>query len=263
VRITCQEHLAPGETLEQKWEFLRDAGFDGIELRGFDEFAFAARRDELARAHAAGVPMPTVCVISDHFIGDFDRERRVDAIAQMRSLLTGIAEVGGEGAITPASFGMHSNALPPFSAPRSPEQDRATLLEGLHELGEHAEREGVRVYLEPLNRYEDHMLNTLAQASDLCGDLGHPSVGVMGDLFHMSIEEVDSPAAIRSSAETLAHVHLADSNRQFPGAGHTNFAAIFTALREIDYSGCLALECRVPDPERTLPRVAQLLRELC
>jgi sugar phosphate isomerase/epimerase len=84
----------------------------------------------------------------------------------------------------------------------------------------------------------------------------------MGDLFHMSIEEVDLPAAIRSSRESLAHVHLADSNRHFPGAGHTSFAEILAALREIDYSGCLALECRVPDPEQTLPRVARMLREL-
>jgi sugar phosphate isomerase/epimerase len=262
LRLTCQEHLAPGETLAEKWEFLHGCGFDGIELRGFDEFAFAARRDELAEAHAAGVPMPTVCVISDHFIGDFDRDQRLDAIAQMRSLLTGIAQVGGEGAITPASFGMHSNALPPFSAPRTPEEDRAVLLEALGELGDHAAREGVQVYLEPLNRYEDHMLNTLAQATDLCTELGHASVRVMGDLFHMSIEEVDLPAALGSSAEFLAHVHLADSNRHFPGAGHTSFPEILTALREIDYSGCLALECRVPDPERTLPRVARLLRDL-
>jgi sugar phosphate isomerase/epimerase len=180
----------------------------------------------------------------------------------MRSLLTGIAQVGGEGAITPASFGMHSNALPPFSAPRPPEEDRAVLLEALGELGDHAAREGVQVYLEPLNRYEDHMLNTLAQATDLCTELGHASVRVMGDLFHMSIEEVDLPAALRSSADFLAHVHLADSNRHFPGAGHTSFPEILTALRETDYSGCLALECRVPDPERTLPRVARLLRDL-
>ena len=64
--------------------------------------------------------MPAVCLISDHFVGDFDAERRRDAIANMKTLLSAIAELGGYGAVTPASYGMHSNSLPPFRAPRSP-----------------------------------------------------------------------------------------------------------------------------------------------
>lgn len=260
MRLLCQEHLAPGATLAEKWAFLEEAGYDGLELRGTD--GFAERREELRRAHAAGIPMPTVCLISDHFIGDFDAARRRDAIEHMRSLLSTIAEVGGEGAVTPASFGMHSNALPPFRAPREPAEDRAVLLEGLAELGEHAAREGVAVYLEPLNRYEDHMLNTLADAAALCRELGLPSVRVMGDVFHMSIEERDPAASIRAAGALLSHVHLADSNRSHPGSGHTDFASIVDALRDTGFRGCLALECRVVDPERTLPAVARMLRAL-
>ena len=133
------------------------------------------------------------------------------------------------------------------------------LLAGLAELGDHAAREGVAVYLEPLNRYEDHMLNRLDQAVDVCRELGLSSLRVMGDLFHMSIEESDMAAAIRAAAAYLGHIHLADSNRMYPGAGHTDFGPIMAALREIGFAGALAMECATPDPELTLPEGARRL----
>ena len=92
----------------------------------------------------------------------------------MKSLLSTIGAIGGRGAVTPASYGLFSARLPPFTPPRSAEDDRKVLLEGLHQLGEHAAREGVLVLLEPLNRYEDHMLNRLEQAVSLCSRAGQP-----------------------------------------------------------------------------------------
>ena len=115
--------------------------------------------------------------------------------------------------------------------PRTEKEDRRVLLDALKELGEHAEREGTLVLLEPLNRYEDHMLNRVEQAVELCEAVGRPSVKVMGDLFHMNIEEDDLGEAIRRAGGHIAHVHLADSNRLQPGAGHTDFAGAFAALR--------------------------------
>jgi sugar phosphate isomerase/epimerase len=117
------------------------------------------------------------------------------------------------------------------------------------------------VLLEPLNRYEDHMLNQLEDGVELCKLAGRPYVRVMGDLFHMSIEEVDLGGAIRDAGGYLAHVHLADSNRTHPGAGHTDFAPAFEALREIGFDGYLAMECAVRGDARTvLPQVARRLR---
>ena len=114
MKLACQEHLLPGASLAEKWEFASFAGYDGIELRGEGDFAFRARLPELEEAQRAGVVMPTVCVIMDHFIGDFDAERRRDAIENVKSLLSVIAQVGGHGAITPAAYGLFSRHLPPF-----------------------------------------------------------------------------------------------------------------------------------------------------
>jgi sugar phosphate isomerase/epimerase len=263
MKLACQEHLIPGRDLVEKWDFVSAAGFDAIELHGHGGFAFARRLPELHRAREAGAVLPTVCVIMDHFIGDFDRERRRDAIENMKSLLSVIAELDGFGAITPASYGMFSRRLPPYEPPRSEDEDHKVLVEGLTEIGEHAAREGVFVLLEPLNRYEDHMLNRIEQAVELCDTVGLDSVKVMGDLFHMNIEEDDPPESIRRAAGHLVHVHLADSNRAQPGTGHVDFRAALRALDEIDFDGHMAMECGLRGDARTvLPEVASFIRSL-
>ena len=261
MRLACQEQHIPGATLIEKWDFCRRHGFDGIELRGADGFRFRERLPELHAARRAGVVLPSVCPATDHFIGDFDHERRRDAVAQMRSLLSVMAAIGGRGAMTPASWGMFSRRLPPFEPPRSPAEDREVLVETLAELGAHAEREGVVLWLEPLNRYEDHMVNRLEQAVELARASGSPAVQIVGDLYHMNIEEADPPAAIRAVGPLLTHVQIGDSNRLQPGAGHLDFAGALTALRDVGYDGWLAMECGIDgDPHTVLPEVAAFMR---
>jgi sugar phosphate isomerase/epimerase len=115
LKLACQEHLLPGDGILEKWEFAASAGFDGIELRGMDDWR--ERLGDLKEAQKRGVVFSSVCLISDRFIGDLDADRRHQAVEHMKSLLSGIAELGGVGAITPAAFGLTSNALPPFEAP--------------------------------------------------------------------------------------------------------------------------------------------------
>jgi sugar phosphate isomerase/epimerase len=261
VKLSCQEQLLPGESILEKWEFAASAGFDGIELRGTRDWR--EQLDDLKAARDRGVVFSSVCLIDDRFIGDLDADRRREAVEHMKQLLSGIAELGGVGAITPAAFGLASRALPPFEVPRTQDEDRRVLTETLEELGEHAEAEDTLVLLEPLNRYEDHVLNRLDQAVELCKAAGRDSVKVMGDLFHMNIEEDDPGESIRKVGGYLAHVHLADSNRAHPGAGHNDFVSAFEALRDIEFDGYLAMECAIRgDAKTVLPQVARHLRSL-
>jgi len=261
VRLACQEHILPGDDILEKWEFAASAGFDGIELRGTEDWR--ERLDELRAVREQGVVFSSVCLISDRFIGDFDADRRREAVEHMKHLLSGIAELGGTGAVTPAAYGLASRRLPPFEVPRTEEEDRRVLLDALEELGELAEREGTLVLLEPLNRYEDHMLNRVEQAAELCEAVGRPSVKVMGDLFHMNIEEDDLGETIKQADDYLAHVHLADSNRVQPGAGHTYFARAFEALRSVGFEGYMAMECGIRgDAREVLPEVVRHLRSM-
>jgi sugar phosphate isomerase/epimerase len=259
--ICVQEQHLPGASMEAKWDIAQSWGFDGIELRGSGGGAFAARLPELRRAAASGVPMPTVCVEMLHFIGDFDEERRRDARAQMRDQLRVIAELGGRGAMTPASYGMFSRRLPPFEPPRTEAEDRSILVDALGELGEEAGRLGVCLYLEPLNRYEDHMVNRLADAVDLLSEVGLDSVRIGADTYHMNIEEADPAAALLAAGPWIGHVQASDSNRLEPGAGHVDWPLIGATLAAIGYDGPIAIESRLSGPaEHALSVVPTFLR---
>lgn len=259
--ICVQEQVLTGDTLEEKWAQAASWGFDGIELRGRGEGAFAARLPELRRATANGVPMPTVCVEMSHFIGAFDPDLRRDAIAQMGDQLRVIGELGGRGAMTPASWGMFSRRLPPFEPPRTPAEDTAVLVDGLGALGEIAASHGVMIFLEPLNRYEDHMVNRLGDAVELIREIGLDSVRVGADTYHMNIEEADPAAALIEAGPYIGHVQASDSNRLEPGAGHIDWAMFGASLQAIGYDGPIAIESRLSgEAAAVLPSVPPLLR---
>jgi sugar phosphate isomerase/epimerase len=254
--------MIPGDTLEVKFEWATAHGWDAIELRGAGDHAFLRRLPELLGAHRNGVVTPTVCVEMAHFIGAFDRDLRADAVANMRDQLSVIAELGGRAAVTPASWGMFSLRLPPFVPPRSPAEDRAVLLDSLYALGVHAQGAGVSICLEPLNRYEDHMINRLDQAASLIEELGLPSVQIAADFFHMDIEEADINESLRNAFSHLGHVQVSDSNRLEPGAGHLDWGSALRTLAQLGYDGYYALESRLSGPaEVAIPAAARFLRD--
>lgn len=126
------------------------------------------------------------------------------------------------------------------------------LAEALEQLGPRAHTQGVPLLLEPLNRYESNLLNTLAQTADFLRPLLTRNVRILGDLFHMNIEEPSIPQAIRETGPLLAHVHFADSNRRAVGWGHTDIRSVIHALRGQGYAGFLSAEVfPLPSPEET------------
>lgn len=130
------------------------------------------------------------------------------------------------------------------------------LREALNEFGERARRAGTTFLLEPLNRYEGNVVNTIGDAVELIRTLSTPNVTILADLFHMNIEEDDLLAALRAGAHQVGHVQLADSNRRPAGNGHTNFRAVAATLDSIGYQGYLSAEALPwPDPD-TAARLA-------
>jgi sugar phosphate isomerase/epimerase len=254
VILAIQEQLVPGDTVADKLALARDVGFDGLELRD------AARPGlEAVRGAAA-----TACPELRGWLGDFDARRRALAIEDLKRQLDGVAELGGRGVITPAAWGMFTRRLPPFDAPpRTPEEDREVLLEGLAELGAHAAAAGVVLLFEPLNRYEDHMVNTVEAAAALVAEAGTDGVRLLADTYHMNIEEDDVCAALRSVAPLLGAVHLSDSNRGQPGTGHVDFAAVVATLAELGFDGVASVECRLRgEPAQAVAACGRHLRGL-
>jgi D-psicose/D-tagatose/L-ribulose 3-epimerase len=114
--------------------------------------------------------------------------------------------------------------------------------ESLHQIGEFAAKAGVRYCVEILNRYEDNLVNTCAEACELIEMTGHPSVGIHLDTFHMNIEEGSMGDALRLAGDHLFHLHASDTHRGAPGGGHLNWKEIAEALRDINYSGFAVIE---------------------
>ena len=129
------------------------------------------------------------------------------------------------------------------------EQALEYFAEALHDLGGHAAAAGVPLLYEPLNRYETNLFNRIGDAAAWVRSIRAPNVRILADLFHMSIEEADSSAALREAAALIGHVHFADSNRRAVGMGQTRIAPIVEVLREIDFKGYLSAEILpLPDP---------------
>ncbi len=104
------------------------------------------------------------------------------------------------------------------------------------------EKLGVVAGFEALNRYETNLGFTLEECCAYVDRIGSPALKVVGDTFHMNIEEASLPAAVEKAGPKLAHLHLPDSHRLAPGGGHIDFPPIFEALRKIGYSGYVSFE---------------------
>ena len=127
--------------------------------------------------------------------------------------------------------------------------ERATdhLVAGLRAIAAAADGVGVRVIVEPVNRYESELVRTVDEGLRLLAAVDMDNVGLLLDTFHMNIEEASIPDSIRQCGEKLFHFHTADSNRWYPGAGHIDFSGILDALDELAYGGFLSGEF-LPNP---------------
>lgn len=119
---------------------------------------------------------------------------------------------------------------------------RKQAVEGLKEAGEYALKNNIRLTLEAWNRYETYLITKLDMALKMVNEVGLENVGVMGDTFHMNIEESNMGDAIRNVGKKLYYLHIADSNRAAPGRGHIDFEEIAQALKDIDYNGWISME---------------------
>ncbi len=130
------------------------------------------------------------------------------------------------------------------AAERQAQWERA--VESLSEVAAVAGGCAVSLAVEPLNRFETDLVNTVEQGVRLCRDVGAANVGLMLDTFHMNIEERDLPAAIASAGSYLFHFQASENDRGTPGAGHTDWAGVVQALRDVDYRGSIVVESFLP-----------------
>jgi sugar phosphate isomerase/epimerase len=105
---------------------------------------------------------------------------------------------------------------------------------------------GVTIAIEPLNHAESNILTTYLEAAELAARVARPEIRVLADVYHFMMDEEPLDDILRAP-ERLAHIHLADSERLYPGSGSYPLARLFAILREVGYQGALSIECRWGD----------------
>jgi 5-keto-L-gluconate epimerase len=124
-----------------------------------------------------------------------------------------------------------------------------------------AKASGVTLVLEAMNRYESDTLNTLEECVRTIEQLGTENLKLHIDTYHMNIEEDRIGRNIVAAGKHIGHVHIADSNRGYPGAGHYDFRETIAALESVGYGGALAVECLAkPTPEVAAQRAYEAMR---
>jgi D-psicose/D-tagatose/L-ribulose 3-epimerase len=121
-------------------------------------------------------------------------------------------------------------------------QERQWCIEMLKEAGNHAQKRGVTLGIEFLNRFEIYLANTAADAAAICDDVDHPNVKMMYDSFHANIEEKNQYKAIMDARRHIVHFHVSENDRGVPGTGQVHWQDYFRAIKEIGFDGRLTIE---------------------
>jgi sugar phosphate isomerase/epimerase len=113
----------------------------------------------------------------------------------------------------------------------------------LRKIGPIAERHGIMVAVEPLNKGECNLITTLAEGADAVERANHPSVMLLADYFHM-LKDGEPASEVVRFGHLIRHAHLSELERRAcPGTSGDDFSPFFEALEEIGYKGRVSLEC--------------------
>ena len=255
LRLSFQEGIAPGESLDEKLDFMEKLGIVGFEPGGRN---LAARVDEIKKALSGrNIKVSAICAGFDGFILAEDPAVKAQFDSTMRDIIAAAGEIGSTGVIMVPAFNGQKPCMPHTL------ETREYLCEQMHELGEYALKHNTTVILEPLNRRECHYLRLVSDAAAICRDSKSAGVKCMGDFWHMQEDPCDY-AAFMSAKDYLQHVHVASRGRRImPGEDGEvdNYVQGFRALKELNYPYYVSFECGTKgDRTQTVTTAVELLR---
>jgi sugar phosphate isomerase/epimerase len=243
--------------IEESLRKAADLGYDGIELAlKTPDQVEPDRMQRLLTEHGLECPCIStgqVFAAMDLYFTVRDAERRARVIEVFGGMIDRAARLGAM-----VNIGRVRGFIEEGEAREETEE---RFVRVAREVASHAESQDVRLVLEPVNRYEINFVNSVAEGARLLEKVGAPNMGLMPDLFHMNIEDPSLPGELEKYAELVDYLHFADSNRLSPGQGHTDFDAVFAALKGIGYDGWISVEILPePDPDTAARQAIQYLR---
>ncbi|GIX07778.1 MAG: epimerase [Candidatus Poribacteria bacterium] len=234
MRIAMHNWMRP-EPLEKTLARLAECGYDAIEISGEPELYPVEETRKLLEKYGIACWGAVSIMTEGRGLTLRDRYLREGTVLYLQDCVRMVAGLGGEILTTvPATVGK-------IAPDGTVEQEWQWAVDGLKRVADVARELGVKIAIEPINRFETYFINRADQALALAEAVGE-DICVCLDAFHMNIEEEDVQAAIRSAGSKLIDFHVADSNRKPPGQGHFDWQTTIQTLREIGFSGCLTVE---------------------
>jgi D-psicose/D-tagatose/L-ribulose 3-epimerase len=216
---------------------IKDAGLDGIEFGILNPRQFQAVpiRRELERLELIST---SCCVVPpDGALCSLDIDDRRRGKTHIKACLETTAETGSRLLCGPLYA-----PLGHFTGTRRTADEWKRIVESWQELAQFANTVHVEVALEPLNRFETYVLNTVRDAVQLCAEIDDHGVGVLIDTFHANIEEKNIGQALCEAGKYLKHIHTSENDRGTPGTGNVDWPDFFKKIKEIQYDRWMVVE---------------------
>ena len=226
-----------GDNIRENLKTIRELGYDGIDL--FSHKLADSEVDVLSDTLKivdlkVAIFAPIWLTENGSFLSERDKDLRGSAIARYKTQIDVASKLGANMPLGYSRGNRHEDETGAMYQER--------LADSLKEVTEYADGKGVKLFLEPINRYEMNTFNRVEQAMEFITKYKFSSMQLLLDMFHMNIEEKSIEQAIKLAGPIAGHIHIPDSNRLAPGEGHLDYKSIFNALSEINYNGFLIIE---------------------
>lgn len=227
---------------------LKKTGYDGVELPLFggtpEQYAKIG-----AAARNAGLRSTGVCVMPGEEASCLSDDEAVQSAAldHIKWAVDCVDAAGGE-----LLCGPFHQPLGVFSGEPPTKAELANLVSVHKRAADYAKSKNIGLSVEPLNRFECYVLNTVGDAADIVNAVGADNYGLLYDTFHANIEEKDPVGVIAPNLSAINHVHLSENDRGTPGKGHVPWEPTLAALKAGGYSGW----CTIESFGRALPDLA-------
>jgi len=226
------------------FDHIKEIGFDAVEIAVEDPKLIDPLiiQRELDRTSLSGI----ICGVfgPDRDISSTDHSICENASQYLRWCIDFAQTIGSPVVTGPMYSCVGKARLLPLEERKS---ELRRSVDGIRKLCDYGLSKGVKLSLEPLNRFECDMINTVSQGLEYIREVDRPNLGFHLDTFHMHLEEKDSAAAICLAGERLFHLHACENDRGVPGTGQVHWLKIAAALKEIHYDGAIVIESFNPE----------------